>query len=766
MKYAFDEFEIHVEQRRLSKSDVVVSTEPKVFDVLLYLIENRDRVVSRDELLDNCWPNIYVGDGTLSRCLSRVREALDQKRAAKSPVQTIHSKGYMFTAELTEENEDDVETQAPAPALTEPADGPVFDRYFVSVLHAAFSSNAKDEEGAHRRALAFSRTCRDIAAAYDCEASLQSGSEVTVVVGYPKPIEHPANVAIMIASEMLDCARGENIGMRASIASGPAIVDMVESHGQTRPIVFGVEPARVVGEITGDVSELFLDDRTAQLASDSIAAERVERRLATGAATDIHQVHHRHAPKAARMANAAPPFVGRDRELIHLEDLWSKAGRGSGQIVVVSGEPGIGKSALVEEFLVRAAVPDSAVLKAQCSPYHVNTPFNPLMILLREILDVELESPPLKMLQAIEEFLEKTDQPATDHLPLLASLLTVSNPSRRLPDLSISAKRQRERTMEAVLFMMTSAARTTPTLVWVDDAQWADPSTKKTLARLVKQTADLNLMVVLCYRDEDDVDLPGLEDARRFPLERMQKSQCVRLLSDLSERGLLPSGLIEVISDRSAGVPLYLREIVRMATASEDQAAGLVNVHAVPDSLKGLLATRLNLSGAAREIVQWGSVIGKGASRELLSHVSELPEDALSQSLQDLLDAGIFQAEERGGVVEYRFAHALMRDAAYDSMLVGAQREHHLKVAEMLRMHFPQVAASEPERVAIHFAASTKPSRAAEYWQAAGAASVEKHALDEALALFRQALDAAKAIPEEEGTSTLIAEVEEMLAAF
>ena len=763
MRYLFDGFEINEAQRRLSKDGVEIPTEPKVFDVLIYLTENRHRSVPREELLEKCWPGVYVGDGTLSRCLSRVRQALGQARSDDTPIQTLHSRGYRFVAELT------IGQDGEAPEAVEESGEPAkaaVERRFLSLVHIVVHDNAEEPEVSHGHARQMTAVCREIATQHGCDVIASFGSEVTVRVGYPAATERPAAVALLVAFAILERARRAKIAVRATIASGVAVADASQGISAAGALLAGLEPIRVVGPIAGSPAELLLDERTAELLREEVELEATGRTQVSGEELPLFLVRHLHAANLARLSNVEPLFVGRDFELIRLRDAWKRAGEGSGQIALVSGEPGIGKTGLVEEFVRRATLPQERIFAVRCSPHHLNTPFYPLMMLLREILGVELDTPPLKIMQMIEVFLERTEVSVTDHLPLLASFMTVTQPGGDLPELQLSGERRREGTIEAVEFMVRSAARKEPALLWVDDLQWADPSTKAALNRLISGLADYRLMIVLCSRNAELEGLYGLDRAQRLPLEPMADHVCARLLSQISEWGFLPAGLIRQIAARSDGVPLYLREIVRMVMAADEVGRDGIDAGSIPDSLRGLLATRLEACGPARPVVEWGAAIGKSFSRGLVLLVSELPEDELDAALERLVAMGILRAGAGGDDIEYSFSHALMRDAAYESMLIHSRRERHLKIAETLGEHFPQVAKLEPERVAIHYAASTRPDRAAEYWQAAGEASIETHAMVEAQSLFKQALDAARAAPKSNDSGELIEEIEALLAAL
>ena len=765
MRYVFSNFEVSSEERRLIRDGVQVPTEPRILDVLLFLIQNRSRVVTRKELLEACWPGIYVSDGALSRCLSRVRKALDQPRDANSPIQTLHSKGYRFVAELDIADEGDPE-MAPEETQEQPAvtQAHLVERRFMSLVHVSFRFADAGSAGGADRALGFVRDTVEVAARHGCSATSPPGGQLTINVGYPQSVERPARLAVTIADAVLAIARRAGAGVRVTITSGVASVQGNGESDGSPAMLTGLDPLQVVAPITRDDAELLLDRRTARMLGDRVALQETERLLVDGQSTSLFKMSDDDAPSAL-LRNYEPPFVGRTKELLLLSDLWDAAAVGKGRSLLITGEPGIGKTGLVEEFLLRTDVPSEDVFVMRCSPHHTNTPFYPQLLLLREMLEIDLDTPPIRQLRLIEKFLEQFDRPPTDHLPILASLLTVTETRRPPATLRLDGERSRRATMEAIIFMILSTARERPVLLWIDDIQWADPSTLVTLERLLEEVPESRMLVVACGRTGAGDDLQGFDRAKHVHLEPMEHIYTRRFLSDMSEHGTLPSALIDPISKRSEGVPLYLREILRMALEAAAAGERDLAAYAIPDSLQGLLAGRLEATGAALLVVQWASVIGKIAPRDLLLQVCGLDEAVLDAHLTDLVDKGILSAARRGGAVEYSFTHGLIRDAAYESMLVDTRRERHLKVAEAFENYFPAIAAAEPERIAIHYSASTEPRRAAAFWQAAGEASIERHALKEARMLFRQAIDASAQTTDVQHRR-LAEEIEAMLSEF
>ena len=726
MEYQFGSFTLNVGQRRLVDGETFVPVEPKVFDVLHFLLENRDRVVPRDELLANCWPNTVVSDGTLSRCLSRIRLALGQPRDADVPIQTLHGIGYRFVGDV--ETSDAEAPRADAPdqdsahaAPSDIASGP--ERRFVSVAEISFAPRGGTVADRSDDLFDFLHQCRAIVLHHACVMVGSLGSNFIIQAGYPAALEQPALVATAAANACLARAEELEIVMRAGITSGRAILGPVSDAGDLT-VLLGVSPLRLFGPL-GTESEILLDQRTADLVREGASFSEVTRTLATGEDAALLRLDHA-TPVLDAVGAQDAVFVGRDNELLQLDAAWRKTKAGQGQLATILGQAGIGKSELVKRFIHRAGLEGDAVLVGRCSQHHNNTLFYPLLILVRSLLGIDLRTPRLEALTKIEQYLEATGRPAEDHLPMLASLLTVTAADSELAALRLSPQRRFERTMETILLMISAAAEARPRVLWIDDMQWCDRATKDTLLALINRFSALPLMIVLTSRVPIE-DFSGLgRAALEFELSRLTRSQSLKLLASLEEEAGLPARLIETIIGRSDGVPLYLREITRLSGSRAAAAQGAaLEPDTVPDSLQGLLISRLLECGPARPLAQWAAVVGEECPRPLLQRLSELPDAEFSAAMETLTAHDIFDEAMFVTHPSYSFRHVLMRDAAYGSIVPQEVRQRHRKVAETIERHFPEIAETKPELVAVQYAASTRPERAARYWEAAGQPSGE-----------------------------------------
>jgi len=674
MIYRFGDIELDEARRTLCRGASWVQTEPKVFDVLLYLIKNRERAVMREELLDACWPRVHVSDGTLSRCMSRVRHAIGQPRAAAQPIYTLHGKGYRFVAPISQA-EDTVAAGSAAPevAARRPGQGPAAgepERRSISLLDCGLAlPAARIGDGAEAFQAALHRCVED------CEAVLQrfggslsqrGGEGVEARFGHPASAERAAEAAVLAAQEMLAQAKDCGLVARIGIASGRAIVDPPRPGAPGEAMVVGIDPLRPANlRAAAPAQSCVVDENTRHLTEGGFTARPAVEASVAGRNVPVNALSPCY--RQARAAGDELAFYGRSSELAFLEHCWRYARDGHGQVIYLSGEAGIGKSRLIQELIRRAAVPADCVLQAECSPYHQLTPFYPLLLLLRGLLNIGPDTPPLRQLAAIEDLLRKLDQPESDHLPLLASLLSVSMPRNRLPDLHLDPARQRERTLEALVFLVYSLAQQQPVIFWVDDVQWADPSTLDVVARVRARCSSGNILVVLAGRGAEKRLQNNPAGATTIALGPFTKSETLSFLDAQSAQTALSRDQLYRIAASSDGVPLFLREIMRMTLAPAERMQSA----AIPDTLQSLLQSRLDQAGEAKRLAQWIALFGPTVEKDVLARCCGIEEEELEAGLERLATLGLLRESGQGRGLRYGFNHSLLRDVAYDSLLAS-----------------------------------------------------------------------------------------------
>jgi class 3 adenylate cyclase/tetratricopeptide (TPR) repeat protein len=413
------------------------------------------------------------------------------------------------------------------------------------------------------------------------------------------------------------------------------------------------------------------------------------------------------------------PLVGRERELERLLDAWRRTKRGSGCTAVINGEPGVGKSRLLRALEHSLAGERHRWLELRCSPLGVNTAFRPIAEMVRVGLGIRGSDAPAERRRKIEAVLPDAES------VLVAGLIGLDT-----DDLPPPEKFRRD-LMEALRQWLLGLARKAPVVIAGEDLHWSDPSTLELVRLLQDRLHGAQILIVLTQRTEAALDLaPDTE----IVLERLDPEQTRTLARHLTVGQVIPPQTIEHVVERSDGVPLFLEELVA-ALGGADDGSGL------PSSLQSSLLARLDRLGDAREVAQIASVIGRSFPEELLASATNMPTTQLDEALRTLAGARLIEGSASIDGLRYQFRHALIRDAAYASLLRPRRVQLHRKVAQVLEERFRERAARSPELLGHHFALGEEPLRAAKWFEQAGLRAAGSAALAEAAAHYRRGLE-------------------------
>ena len=429
------------------------------------------------------------------------------------------------------------------------------------------------------------------------------------------------------------------------------------------------------------------------------------------------------------------PIVGREHEVGLLADTFSRARDGSGHVALVAGEAGIGKSRVVKALCDRLSLRPGSLLVFQCSPHETASPLHPVVRALRNAADVERHETAKARLEAIVSlFADLMDDPLEDRKVLadLASIPYTLPPGRQ----ALSPQKRRDRTLELLDRFVRSRAGPEPLLLIFEDMHWADPTTATWFERIAAMSESLPLLAVATYRTEAELEVGGGPNASSLALARLTRRETAQIVANQAGGRTLPAATVARIAERSEGNPLFAEELTRSFIElgeTED---------AIPVSLQASLMGRLDRLGAAREVAQAAAVVGREFSRDLLAEILDHGRRALDRALEALLASQLVHCSSRTEREAFQFKHALVRDAAYDSLLKSRRRLLHQRVAEALIDHFPDTAKTEPEVLAQHFTAAGRNEPAARYWQDAGRRAAQHFAHAEAVSHFTKGLEA------------------------
>jgi CheY-like chemotaxis protein len=431
----------------------------------------------------------------------------------------------------------------------------------------------------------------------------------------------------------------------------------------------------------------------------------------------------------ARQTTGLTPLVGREQEMALLLDRWQRAKDGAGQVVLLAGEPGIGKSRLIHSLRERLGGEPHTPLSHFCSPLHQTSPLHPSIGLLERAAGFARDDPPGCKLAKLEALLARGTEGVAEAAPLIAALLAIPT-GDRYPPLNLSPQRQKERIFEALLGQLAGLAAEQPVLALYEDVYWSDPTTLELLDLVVERVQRLPALVLITFRPEFVPPWTGSPHITLLALTRLGRGQGAALVERLTEGKALPAEVVDQIVARADGVPLFLEELTKVVLGSglltdEGDRYALAGpaspAAAVPATLHDSLMARLDrLAPAAKQVAQIAAALGRDFPHELLAAVVPLSEEVLGDALDQLIEAELIFRRGAPPETVYSFKHTLVRDAAYESPLRSKLRRLHARIARVLEERFPATAEVEPELLAHHCAAAGLFEKAADYRHKAG----------------------------------------------
>jgi class 3 adenylate cyclase len=581
------------------------------------------------------------------------------------------------------------------------------------------------------------------------------GDGVFVYFGYPHAQEQDAERALRAGLAILrDLGQFKPIAgatpqVRIGVATGLVVVGNVAEGGAAEKIDVTGETPNLAARIQGlaRANELVIARSTRDLVGDLFDCTDIGRFELKGLpepvpawrVTDERAVVSRY--DAMRSARGATNLIGRESELARVGDRLAASKAGAGQVVLVVSQPGFGKSRLVEEVHRIAGVDESLRFVLQCSPDQEQTPFHPVIHQLEYAAGIATGDSAAERRDKIEALLKRLGAHSPERLAIVLDLLRI-DASRETASV-VPAGNARARILKALLDLTEAALRHASVLV-VEDAQWADPSTVEYLGMIVDMVRNVPALVVVTARPEFAAAWEDLPHATVLRLDRLPPAELRRLVLNLARDEALPADVVDQIVARSDGVPLFAQELTRGILASGRRQGSQL---AIPSTLTESLLARLDGLTHGRETAQLASVIGREFSLNLLMAISADEAEATREGVRRLLEAGIFVRRHSSFGDAAGFHHMLVRDAAYDLLLRRERIRLHGKVASAVEAQFPDMATAMPQFVAHHFTEAGQHDKAIEYWERAGADAARRSAPVEAIAQYAKALEVLANLP-------------------
>jgi class 3 adenylate cyclase/predicted ATPase len=446
-------------------------------------------------------------------------------------------------------------------------------------------------------------------------------------------------------------------------------------------------------------------------------------------------------------------MVGREEELELLLRRWSRAKRGEGQVVLLSGEAGIGKSRLTAALLERLSGEAQTRLRYFCSPQHTDSAFYPIIGQMERAAGLAHNDKPQTKLDKLDAVLAQTSI-STEDASLFAEMLSLPNDGR-YPALDLAPQLRRQRTLEALTSQLARLARQQPVLIISEDAHWIDPTSLEVLGRIVDQISTFPALLIVTFRPEFTAPWVGHSNVASLTLNRLGEREAAVIVARLVGNNELPADVLAEIVERTDGIPLFVEEMTKAVLEAESVGAAGRTVAAVPSpasavqaSLHASLMARLDRLGEPRTVAQIGAAIGREFSHELIVAVTSLRRQELESALDALVAAGVIFRRGVPPNAEYTFKHALLQDVAHGSLTRRSRQELHARIASVFEQAFPGFAAGQPERLAYHHAQAGALEKAAAYRLKAGLRALAQSAMKEAVAQLRHGLDLLSAAPE------------------
>jgi class 3 adenylate cyclase/tetratricopeptide (TPR) repeat protein len=622
---------------------------------------------------------------------------------------------------------------------------------FCDVVGSTGIAARLDPEEWRETLAGFHRTAAEAITRFDGHVAKNLGDGVMAYFGWPAAHDNDAERAARAGLAILDAITKLNeqpghaeLRVRIGIDSGLVVIGNgagqdAEVFGDTPNIAARVEAAAEPGTVA-------ISDTAHRLVSGLFVVEDLGPQALKGIEQPL-QLYRVVRPsgvrgrfQAASAAGGLTPFVGREDELRWLMSRWELVLDGEGQVALIIGEAGIGKSRLLQRFHEQIAATPHTWVEAGAGAFFQNTPFYPVSEMLRQFVG---EVPPQDQIAELERRLMAAGLKPSEAIPLIAPLLNLPLPAE-YPASTLSPEQQRRRLLATLVEWVSGAARTQPLVIATEDLHWADPSTLELIQLLVEQGATAPLLLLYTARPEFRSPWPPRQHHTQITLNRLGTRDIRTMVAQVTASTALSDNTIATVVERTGGVPLFVEELTR--SLLEGGSAGQPG-HEIPATLHDSLMARLDRLGAAKEVAQVAAVIGREFSYELLYAVYPTGETNLQQALSRLADAELLYVRGVAPDVTYQFKHALIQDAAYEALLKSRRKELHLIVARSVNESFPALKEAHPELLAHHWTEAGEIESAIAAWQKAGERAVARGALVEAESHYVRALGLVPGMP-------------------
>jgi class 3 adenylate cyclase/predicted ATPase len=660
------------------------------------------------------------------------------------------------------------EQNSPAPQVVETAPADAAERRQITVLFSDLVgstalSTRMDPEDLRNLISAYQKCVTETVQRFGGFVAKYMGDGVLVYFGYPQAHEDDAERAVRsgldLVAEVANLKTGTPLQTRVGIATGLVVVgDLVGSgQAQERGIVGETPNLAARLQSLAEPNMVVVADATRQLLGNLFELRDLGQQELKGIAGSV-QVWGALRPRTvegrfdAFHGDQLTSFVGREEEAELLLRRWSRAKGGEGQVVLISGEPGIGKSRLTAVLLEEVSKEPHARLRCFCSPQRTNSALFPIIGHFERAAGLKHDDTVKAKLDKFDALLTRSET-SPGNAALLAEMLSLSNDGR-YPALALDPQQLRQKTLEALLNQIEVLSRSTPVLMIFEDAHWTDPTSLELVGRIVDRTEALRVLLVVTFRPEFQPPWIGLPHVAAVTINRLGRRDIDAIIDRLVGNKFLSPGIRDDLIDRTDGIPLFIEEMTKAVLEAENEEDAQRTTAAIPSAkleipatLHASLMARLDRLGPAKELAQIGSAIGREFSHTLIEAVARKSQADLESALQRLISAGLLFRQGVPPHAAYLFKHALVQDAAYSTLLREHRRALHKRIAEALETRFADIVVRQPELLARHSFDAGLIEKSAGLWAKAGQRSLERAALPEAAEQLNRALSLIASLP-------------------
>jgi len=771
--YLFDEFSLDSDLRELRRGPDAVPVEPQVFDLLTFLIRNRGRVVSKEDLLAEVWSRRIVSDSTVSSRMTAARHAVGDSGARQRLIRTIARKGFRFVGMVRDQlvaNEGavaqpELPSKPPEPESSARAHPGTAERrqltiMVCNVVQTAGLSARLDPEALREIVDSCHGCIRAIVERLDGHVARYTDDGVVACFGYPRAHEDDAERAVRTGlaatgaiNELGSDRLANPLQARVGIATGLVLTGNATDAGSMPGTDVTGETPYVAARMQAmaDRGEVVIDASTRKLVGKLFEYRTLNTRQRKRTPESIAaSVVLRESAIASRFEALRPrrnPGIGREEELKLLSRRWNQAKTGEGRVTLIWGEPGIGKSHLVAAFQDAISAEPHTAMRFFCSPHRVQTALHPVMTQLEHAAAFKPGDSGATKLDKLHRLVALSSQEPGKDTALFADLLSIPT-AGRYAALSLSPQRRKELLLERILAQIVGLAARQPVLMVLEDAHWIDPTTRELFDIIIDRVRELPVLLIMTYRPEFSPAWLGQSHVTALTLNRLGRRENAALIKQVAGGKDIPPRLRDQIIARTDGIPLFIEEVTKSVLESgilrEESDTyvldGPLPAVAIPSSLQASLIARLDRIAPARTIVQASAALGREFAHSVLKAVTLLPDAELEIQLDRLVTSGLVHRRGEGSHAAYAFKHALVQDAAYETIPKSQRSSIHRRIAEVLEQQFSEFADHHPDVLAYHCSEAGLAEKAIGFSIKAARTAVQRSAGVEALAHVESAM--------------------------